>query len=732
MAIRKEMELGGRKLVIETGRMAKQASGAVTVQFGETMILATAVASDTPVDQLDFMPLQVEYRERAYAAGKIPGGFFKREGRPSEKETVSARLTDRPIRPLFPKDYRNEVQIIIFVLSADKENDADILGTIGASAALSISPIPFLGPIASVRMGRIAGEFVINPTFQQLEESDMDVVISGSKDSILMVEGWSKEVAEEDMLRALEIGHREIARIVGLQEELVQEAGKPKAEYTPVVPPEELEEKIRSEYTDRVAQALTIPEKTERREYLKSLQEEMTAALEEDYPDDVRFVPYIVEEILKEKMRAQVLETGRRIDGRGLDEIRPIQCEVGVLPRAHGSALFTRGQTQSLAATTLGTKMDEQKIEGLDGESWKRYMLHYNFPPFSVGEIRRMHGPGRREIGHGQLAERALKCLIPSEEDFPYTIRVVSDILESNGSSSMATVCAGSLSLMDAGVPIRTNVAGIAMGLIKEGDNVAILTDILGDEDHMGDMDFKVAGTREGITAFQMDIKIPGITFDIMHEALMKALNARLFILDIMDQTLSEPRSSISPYAPRIFTMQIPTETIGMVIGPGGKTIREIIDKTGVTIDIENDGTVTIAAVDSEAAEEAKKIINKITVMPEVGKTYIGKVKRIMDFGAIVEILPGREGLLHISEIDHKHIRRVEDVLKVGDEVAVKLLAIGDDGKYSLSRKALIPRPPGMSSAPRRDRDHRDRDRRHRDHHRNNAPSRDKDRDRRK
>ncbi|HHM23753.1 MAG TPA: polyribonucleotide nucleotidyltransferase [Bacteroidetes bacterium] len=711
MVSRKELELGGRKLIIETGKVAKQASGAVTVQYGETMILATAVASDKPVEQLDFMPLQVEYRERAYAAGKIPGGFFKREGKPSEKETVSARLTDRPIRPLFPKDYRNEIQIVIFVLSADKENDADILGTIGASAALSLSPIPFLGPIASVRVGRIGGEYIINPTFQQLEESDMDVVISGSKESILMVEGWSNQVSEEDMIQALELGHKEIVRIVELQEELIKEAGKPKAPYTPVVPPEELESKLRDQFTDRIAEALKIADKTERKEYLKSLTEEITAAFEEEFPDDVRFIPHLVEEVLKEKMRRQVLETGKRIDGRTLDEIRPIECEVGLLPRAHGSALFTRGQTQSLAATTLGTKMDEQKIEGLDGDSWKRYMLHYNFPPFSVGEIRRMGAPGRREIGHGQLAERALKSLIPSEEDFPYTIRIVSDILESNGSSSMATVCAGSLSLMDAGVPIPTNVAGIAMGLIKEGDEVAILTDILGDEDHMGDMDFKVAGTRAGITALQMDIKIPGITFDIMRTALEKAYDARLYILDIMDATISEPRSSISPYAPRIFTMQIPVETIGMVIGPGGRTIREIIDKTGVTIDIEDDGKVTIAAVDSEAAEEARKIIDGITVMPEVGKTYIGKVKRIMDFGAIVEILPGREGLLHISEIDHKHIRRVEDVLKVGDEVAVKLLAIGDDGKYSLSRKALIPRPPGMEHRHPRRPDRRDRDR---------------------
>jgi len=706
MVHRVETEIGGRKLIIETGKVAKQASGAVTVQYGETMVLATAVASDKPVEQLDFMPLQVEYRERAYAAGKIPGGFFKREGKPSEKETVSARLTDRPIRPLFPKDYRNEVQVIIFVLSADKENDADVLGTIGASAALSISPIPFLGPIASVRVGRIDGEFIVNPTFQQLEQSEMDVVVAGSKDSILMVEGWSREVSEEDMIQALEFGHREIVKIIALQEELIQAAGRPKADYVHIVPPEDLVNRIREEYDARIAEALTIADKTERKGFLKALNEEAAEKFAGDFEDSLQFIPYIVEDILREKMRKQVLEQHHRIDGRGLDEIRPVECEVGILPRAHGSALFTRGQTQSLCATTLGTKMDEQKIEGLDGESWKRYMLHYNFPPFCVGEIRRMREPGRREIGHGQLAERALKPLIPEESDFPYTIRIVSDILESNGSSSMATVCAGSLSLMDAGVPIRTNVAGIAMGLIKEGEQVAILTDILGDEDHMGDMDFKVAGTRDGITAFQMDIKIPGITFDIMREALMKAYEARLQILDIMDATLDHPRESISPYAPRIFTMQIPTETIGLVIGPGGKTIREIIDKTGVTIDIENDGTVTIAAVDSAAAEEAKKIIDKLTVMPEVGKTYIGKVKRIMDFGAIVEILPGREGLLHISEIDHRHVRRVEDVLKVGDEVAVKLLSIGEDGKYSLSRKALIPKPEGMPSNRRGPRHH--------------------------
>ncbi|HDK35713.1 MAG TPA: polyribonucleotide nucleotidyltransferase, partial [Bacteroidetes bacterium] len=508
MVVRKEVELGDRKLVIETGKMAKQADGAVWVQYGETVILATAVSSDQPVRGTDFMPLSVEYRERAYAAGKIPGGFFKREGRPSEKEIVSARLTDRPIRPLFPEDYRNEVQIIVYVLSADQENDADILGPIGASAALSISDIPFLGPIASVRVGKVDGEFVINPTFAQLEESELDVVIAGSADSVAMVEGSSREISEEDMLQAIEFGHNEIKRIVQLQNDLVAEVGRPKRTYESTSIPDDLQNEVRSRADARVEEMVQIAEKKERRSAIKALIQEITEELAESFPDSESMITAIVGDIEKEKMRRNVLENAKRLDGRALTDVRPITCEIGLLPRAHGSALFTRGQTQSLATSTLGTKIDEQKVEGLEGGSWKRYMLHYNFPPFSVGEVKPMRGPGRREIGHGLLAERALKPVIPEDTEFPYTIRIVSDILESNGSSSMATVCAGSLSLMDAGIPVKAPVAGIAMGLVKEDDRVAILTDILGDEDHMGDMDFKVAGTETGITAFQMDIKI--------------------------------------------------------------------------------------------------------------------------------------------------------------------------------------------------------------------------------
>ncbi len=704
MVVRKEIEIGGRTLSIETGRVAKQADGAAWVQYGETVILATAVSSDTPVTGTDFMPLSVEYRERAYAAGKIPGGFFKREGKPSEKEVVSARLTDRPIRPLFPEDYRNEVQVIIYVLSADQENDADILGPIGASAALAISDIPFLGPIASVRVGRVNGAFVINPTFAQLEESDMDVVIAGSADSVAMVEGWSKEISEDDMVNALEFGHNEIRKIVQLQEELVAEVGKPKRVYEPVEIPAELKEEVQKRADERMEEIVNIADKKKRSTALKELVTSIAEALEEEFPDAKGMIASVVGEIEKAKMRRNILEKGHRLDGRSLTEIRPITCEIGVLPRAHGSALFTRGQTQSLSAATLGTKMDEQKIEGLEGGSWKRYMLHYNFPPFSVGEVKPMRGPGRREIGHGQLAERALKPVIPDDSEFPYTIRIVSDILESNGSSSMATVCAGSLSLMDAGVPVKDAVAGIAMGLIKEGENVAILTDILGDEDHMGDMDFKVAGTADGITAFQMDIKITGISFEIMRQALQQAREARLKILEVMNQTIDKPRSDISQYAPRIMSVQVPVDTIGAIIGPGGKNIREIIDKTGATIDIEDDGTVTIASPDVEAAEEAKRIVEAYSAVPEEGKVYRGKVKKIMNFGAFVEILPGKEGLLHISELEYHRVNKVEDILHVGDEVEVKLLKVERDGKLELSRKALLEKPEGYVEPPPRDR----------------------------
>ncbi len=690
MIIRKSIELEGRTLTIETGRVAKQADGAAIVQYGDTVILATAVASKNPSEYQGFFPLSVEYREKAYAAGKIPGGFFKREGKPQEKEILSARLIDRPIRPLFPKDFPYEVQVIITVLSSDRENDADVLGTIGASTALSISNIPFEGPIAAVRVGRLGGRFVINPTFSQLETSDMDVVVAASDEAIAMVEGEAMEISEQDMLAALEFGHENIKKIIKLQEEFVAEIKPEKRPLEPVEIDTELIEKVRSTAMEQLSTALSLPCKKERQESMQKVLKSIQESLAESYPEQEIIIEEIFHEVEREIVRKMILEDKKRIDGRGYDDIRDISCEISVLPRTHGSALFTRGETQSLTVTTLGTKVDEQKIEGLDGESWKSYMLHYNFPPFSVGEVKFLRGPSRREIGHGNLAERALKPVIPTEDAFPYTIRIVSDILESNGSSSMATVCAGSLSLMDAGVPVKSAVAGVAMGLIKEDDKVAILTDILGEEDHLGDMDFKVAGTRDGITAFQMDIKITGISSKLLEEALEKARLGRLRILDTMDATIKVPRKEISPYAPRIFAMRVDIDDIGLVIGPGGKMIREIIEKSGAEVNIEDDGTIQIASADENACNIAKRMIESIVQKPIAGKVYKGKVKKITNFGAFVEILPGKEGLLHISEIAPHRVEHVEDYLKVGDEIEVKLLKISPDGKFDLSRKALL------------------------------------------
>ncbi len=697
--ITKEIEIGGRKLLLETGKLAKQANGAVMVRYADTMVLVTAVASEEAVEGQDFLPLSVEYREKTSAAGKIPGGFFKREGKPSEKEVLSARLIDRPIRPLFPKEWTFETQIVATVFSFDGENDADFLGAIGASAALMVSDIPFDGPIAEVRVGRIGGEFVINPTISQLETSDMDLTVAGSEDSIVMVEGESKEVSESELLQALEFAHSHIKEIVRLQKELAIAVNKPKRPVPQKQIPEGLAEEVVRMVGPRISELnRQILKKADRSERLQAIRDEIVEELAEKYPEQEGAIEEIIHDVERQDMRMMILREARRLDGRSYKDIRPITCEVGLLPRTHGSALFTRGETQSLTTVTLGTKLDEQLIDGLLPESTKRFMLHYNFPGYSVGEVSRMSGPGRREIGHGNLAERALKNIAPSEKEFPYTIRVVSDILESNGSSSMATVCAGSLALFDAGVPMKKPVAGIAMGLVKEGDEVAVLSDILGNEDHLGDMDFKVAGTRDGITAFQMDIKIRGISFEILSRALEQAREGRLHILEIMEETISQPRSELSPYAPRLTTIRIPVDMIGAVIGPQGKVIKNIVQQTGAEVNIEDDGSVLIAAVSQEAGSRAKEMIEKLVESPEVGKVYKGVVKRLMDFGVFVEFLPGKEGLLHISQIDHKRTNRVEDVFKVGDEVEVKLMEIDEMGRYNLSRKVLIENPNPTSS----------------------------------
>lgn len=693
MVVKKEKEIAGRTLSIETGRVARQASGAVLVRYADTMVLATVTSSKEPREGIDFFPLSVEYQQRTYAAGRIPGGFFKREGRPSEKEILSARLIDRPIRPLFPMEFKNDVQVAIFVLSHDQENDADILGAFGASAALSISDIPFDGPIASVRVGKIGDQLVLNPTFKQLEESSMELVISGSSDSILMVEGESQEISEQEMLEAIKFGHDNIKEMIDLQREFFAEIEVSKFEVTPPEVPDGLVKEVEKEVLSKIQQAVKIQEKKSRRDKFSEIKIELLEKLGEEYEPYHGYINEVFEEIEKNEVRSMILKENSRLDGRGLDDIRPITCEVGVLPRAHGSALFTRGQTQSLGVVTLGTKMDEQFVETLEGESSKSYMLHYNFPPFSVGEVRPYRGVNRREVGHGNLAERSLKNILPNDESFPYTIRIVSDILESNGSSSMASVCSGSLSLMDAGVPTKCHVAGIAMGLIKEEKEVRILTDILGDEDHLGDMDFKVAGTREGITAFQMDIKISGITFEIMAEALERAKNARLKILDIMEQAIERPRSDISQYAPRILTVAIPNEKVGLVIGPGGKTIRGIIEETGVKIDIEDGtGIAVIASSDVKAAEAAKKRIEALIEEPVIGKTYEASIKKITNYGAFAEFMPGKEGLIHISELDTSRVGAVTDIVKVGDKVMIILKNVDREGRYDLSRKEYLRR----------------------------------------
>lgn len=690
MEHRIEIDLSGKTLSIETGKVALQANGAVIVRLGDTVVLSAVCCSDQPVEGRDFFPLTIDYREKTYAAGKIPGGFFKREGRPSEKEILSMRIIDRPIRPLFPEGFLNEVQCHNIVLSSDLKHDGDILGIIGTSAALDISDIPFTTTIAGVRVGRVNGQFIINPTYDDLDESDINLTVAGSGESITMVEGGGKEISESDMLDALAFGHEHIKMIVAKIDELRSAAGKSKFEYTPIVPDETLKSKVTEMVETRLNESNRISDKDERRDKKHQLQDEVKEALAEEFPESENIISGVIHDVDAAIMRQMIVEENRRIDNRDPDEVRPITCEVGILPRTHGSALFTRGQTQALVTLTLGTKIDEQRIDDLEGESTKSYMLHYNFPSFSTGEVRPIRGVSRREVGHGALAERALQPVIPVEGRFPYTIRIVSDILESNGSSSMASVCGGSLALMDGGVPTKAAVAGVAMGLIKEDEKVIILTDILGDEDHFGDMDFKVTGTADGITAFQMDIKITGIDLEIMRAALEKARAGRMHILDKMNEVIAASREQLSEFAPRIITLKIKTDKIGEVIGPGGKTIRSIIEATGAKIDIEDDGTVTIASVDAEAGEKAKEMVEALVEEAEVGKVYTGTVRRITNFGAFVEILHGTDGLLHISEIDHSHVARVEDFFRLGDKVDVKVIAIDPEGKIRLSRKVLL------------------------------------------
>jgi polyribonucleotide nucleotidyltransferase len=694
------VSLGRQTLSIETGRLAKQADGSVVVRSGDTMVLVTACAAPTPREGIDFLPLTVDYREYTYASGRIPGGFFKREGKPSEKEVLTSRFIDRPIRPLFPSGWRHETQIIALVLSADTENDSDVLAITGASAALALSSIPFTRTIAGVRMGLLDGEYIVNPTYEQRRKSRLDLIVAGSNDAIVMVEAGAKEVTEAEILKALELAHGAIREIIAGIDALAKEAGKAKREPTRKDIDLEFYREVEKKAFGPLSVAMQIKDKLENYGRVDEVLEDLLASYPED--DLKRSDAKAIFKDLKEKvMRDEALERGRRLDGRRFDEIRPISIEVGVLPRTHGSTVFTRGETQALVTATLGTAEDQQKIEMVDGEQWKRFMLHYNFPPFSVGEVQFLRGPGRREVGHGALAERALVPMIPAEEKFPYTIRVVSDILESNGSSSMASVCGGSIAMMDAGVPMKAPVAGVAMGLImdEESGKYAILTDIAGAEDHYGDMDFKVAGTAEGITALQMDIKVSGITAEIMQKALEQARQGRLYILDKMGVEIATPRTDVSAYAPRIVTIRIPVDKIRDVIGPGGKMIRSIIERTGVKIDVEDDGRVNVASADEASARKAIGIIQELTATPELNKTYMGKVQRITDFGAFVEIMPGLDGLLHVSEIAHYRVKDVRDELKEGEQVLVKVINIDPSGKIRLSRKALLQPPAATEQA---------------------------------
>ena len=685
------IEINGQTLNMETGRIAKQASGAVVVTLGETVVLVTVVGTDEVREGIDFLPLTVEYREMSYAGGKFPGNFFRRDmGRPGEAETLVSRLIDRPLRPLFPDNYFFETQIMASVLSTDKENDADVLAILGASTALEVSDIPFQGPIAAVRVGRLEGRFVANPTMSQQDESDINLIVAGNRGAVVMVEGGAEFVSEEDMTEAILFGHEALQPMLDMQEEMKREAGKPKRELPPLEVDEELLRRVTALAEEGLGEVITTADKQLRQNRRSAVSRSVVEALAEDYPDRRGAIKEMVHDLEKKMVRRMVLEEERRIDGRSFNEVRNIDCMVGVLPRVHGSALFTRGETQALVLTTLGMEMDSQKIETIYGDSFRRFLFHYNFPPYSVGEAKRLGGPGRREIGHGALARRGLLPVMPDEADFQYTLRVVSEILESNGSSSMASVCGGALSLMDAGVPIKEPVAGVAMGLMAEGDKVAVLTDIIGDEDHYGDMDFKVTGTKDGITALQMDIKIDGINREIFQRALAQAKEGRLFILEKMNACIPRPRSGVSPYAPIITIMQINSEKIRTVIGSGGRTIREITAASECRIEVDDSGKVVISASDAESSKVAVEMIKKLIQEAEIGNLYRGKVRKIMDFGAFVEILPGTDGLIHISQLDKERVNKVTDILQEGDEVLVKVIDIDKNGRIALSRKAAL------------------------------------------
>jgi polyribonucleotide nucleotidyltransferase len=720
MEVTERVEIEGRALELEVGKVAKQADGACLVRFGETCVLVTACFRKEAREGVDFLPLTVDYRESTYAGGRIPGGWFKREGRPTEKEILTARLIDRPMRPLFPKGYTQETQIVGTVLSADGANDPDVLAINGASAALVVSGAPFDSAVGAVRVAFVADRFIVNPTHQQRADAQIEIVVAGTEDAVVMVEAAAKVVAEKLILDAIDLAHREIKNIIAAQRRLQRQVGQPKPGWTvPASPwPEDFAAGIRSRFGGALEAALRVRGKLAQGRAIDVVEAEAVASLpEEQRAEREGWVRGILHQMVKDQFRDAVLAKGERLDGRSFDEIRKVTCEVSMLPRTHGSALFTRGETQALVTCTLGTSEDVQVIEALEGESQQRFLLHYNFPPFSVGEVKFMRGPGRREIGHGNLARRALTPVMPVQDAFPYTLRVVSDILESNGSSSMATVCGGTLALMDAGVPIAAPVAGVAMGLVSDGTRHAVLTDIAGQEDHYGDMDFKVAGTREGVTALQMDIKIGGLPREVMERALEQARRGRLQLLDTMEATIAKPRPDISAYAPRIISMQIDPDNIRDVIGPGGKTIRAICEETGARINIEDDGRVEIATSDEAAAARAVQIIEGLTRQPQVGEVFEGTVKRIEAYGAFVEILPNRDGLLHVSEIAHERTREVSDVLKLGDKIQVKIIGIDGNDRIKLSHRALLPPPPEGTARegteeerPRRP--HSDRDRR--------------------